>query len=86
MPRYRCATFHVLKTPVSFIGLSSSRRITVFLEANMKISLAKPWAIVTLPCRDAGRPHAPRTDPYVHLTAYGSYLGCLTANRWFGQG
>jgi hypothetical protein len=36
--------------------------------------------------RDAGRPHAPRTDPYVHLTAYGSYLGCLTANRWFGQG
>ena len=37
MPRYRCATFHVLKTPVSFIGLSSSRRITGFLEANMKI-------------------------------------------------
>ena len=35
MPRYRCATFHVLKTPVSFIGLSSSRRITVFLEANI---------------------------------------------------
>jgi hypothetical protein len=27
-------------------------------------------------------PHAPRTDPYVHLCAYGSYLGCLTANRW----
>ena len=25
-------------------------------------------------------------DPYVHLYAYGSYLGCLTANRWFGQG
>jgi predicted ATPase len=31
-------------------------------------------------------PRAPRTDPYVHLYAYGSYLGCLTANRWFGQG
>jgi hypothetical protein len=28
--------FHVLKTPVSFIGLSSSRRITVFLEANIE--------------------------------------------------
>jgi Mandelate racemase / muconate lactonizing enzyme, N-terminal domain len=25
-------------------------------------------------------------DPYVHLYAYGSYLGCLTANRWLGQG
>jgi hypothetical protein len=23
---------------------------------------------------------------YVHLYAYGSYLGCLTANRWLGQG
>ena len=34
--RDRCATFHVLKTPVSFIGLSSSRRITVFLEANIE--------------------------------------------------
>jgi len=31
-------------------------------------------------------PHAPRTDPYVHVDAYGSYLGCLTTNRWFGQG
>jgi hypothetical protein len=29
---------------------------------------------------------ATRTDPYVHLDAYGSYLGCLTANRWFGHG
>ena len=35
MPRYRRATFHVLKTPVSFLGLSSSRRITGFLEANI---------------------------------------------------
>src|SRR5207244_10107469 len=25
-------------------------------------------------------------DPYVHLYAYGSYLGCLTAKRWLGQG
>jgi hypothetical protein len=31
-------------------------------------------------------PRAPRTDPYVHLYAYGSYLGCLTAKRWLGQG
>src|ERR1700675_3362607 len=29
---------------------------------------------------------ATRTDPYVHLYAYGSYLGCLTAQRWLGQG
>ena len=29
---------------------------------------------------------ATRTDPYVHLYAYGSYLRCLTAKRWLGQG
>jgi hypothetical protein len=26
-------------------------------------------------------PRAPRTDPYVHLYAYGSYLEYLTAKR-----
>src|SRR5215469_14017351 len=30
-------------------------------------------------------PRAPRTDPYVHVDAYGSYLGCLTAKRWLGH-
>ena len=26
----------------------------------------------------------PRTDPYVRLSAYGSYLGCVTAKRKVG--
>ena len=30
-------------------------------------------------------PRPPRTDPYVRLDAYGSYLGCLTTTLWFGQ-
>ena len=29
--------------------------------------------------------HTPRADPDVVVGPSGSYLGCLTANRWFGQ-
>ena len=31
-------------------------------------------------------PGTPRTDPYVRVNAYGSYLECVTANRWAGHG
>jgi hypothetical protein len=46
--------------------------------------VARATALVrSISCRVAERelPRAPRTDPYVHLDAYGSYLGCLTASR-----
>ena len=36
--------------------------------------------------RDAGLPGAPRSDPYVRVNAYGSYLRWLTANRAVGHG
>ena len=36
--------------------------------------------------REPGCPGPPRSDPYVRVNAYGSYLGWWTANRVSGQG
>ena len=64
-------------------------RITdpVKIESQMN-QLAKAPLAESVAVSQQGRelPRAPCSDPYVHLYAYGSYLGCLTANRWLGQG
>ena len=36
--------------------------------------------------RDAGCPAPPRTDPYVSINSYGSYLGWVAAKRTLGSG
>jgi len=57
-----------------------------WVERSLEAAGEPPWGKLKIRGRDAHYWAPPAQIRASGIPAHGSYLGCLTANRWLGQG